>query len=339
MKKLLSILVILLFASTLYAQEGGKKKSFSVGITLGMVSDLAGLGATIIDDGTLDTAGGSLANATGTDKLIMADKSDAVLLSNSNNTNAVPLQFLSDFSEAGPMMGLSIGGYVMYDFLSLADLPFFARLGFDYVAQVGGGEHGRTLGAGINQYAQAAGYALPTAAAGGTYTGAWMTYSFTSSWLEIPLTVGICLPVGKYGKVYGGLGISYFNGGWALEVDMSDSYAQYITVFDDGAQALVTSFDKTKVEFKVSQISFNFVLGAEVNVAYGIAVTFEYWGSGAAQTVYSKAAFTDNASKTMTAALSGGDVAGYDTNWFKQFAYPVVLGSSYFKFGVKYYIF
>ncbi len=335
MKKLLGIFTILLFATTLYAQEGGRK-SFSVGITLGIVSDLAALGSTIIDDGTLDTADGSLANATNTGLLIMSDKDDAVALTSSQNTNVGPLQFLSGFEEAGPMMGMSIGGYAMYDFLSLADLPFFARLGFDYVVQVSGGEHSRTLASGVDQYADANGFSRPIS---GSYTGATMKHTFTSSWLEIPLTVGICLPVGKYGKVYGGLGMSYFNGGWALEVDLDAEYAQYLTMFAGNAQALVTSEVKEKVEFKVSTISVNFCLGAEVNVAYGIAVSFEYWGSGAAQTVHSETKFSSNAAQIMTAALAGEDAAAADSEYIKQFAYPVVLGSSFFKFGVKYYIF
>jgi hypothetical protein len=335
MKKFLTFLTVLLFAATVYAQDSGSK-SFSAGLTFGIVPDLASMGATIITDGTLETADGSLANSTGTSDLIMSDKDDAVNLNNSNGTNVAPMDFLGSFSEAGPMMGLSIAGYAMYDFKTLADLPLFTRFGFDYVMQTGGGEHKRTLGPGIDQAAALGGYPV---ASGGTYAGASMSYAFESSWMEIPLTVGIVLPVGKIGKIYGGLGMSYFKGNWSLAVKMDSQYAQYLTAFEGDSAALADEAINETVQFSISTISMNFLLGMEVEVYESVSITLEYWASGALQVVYADSSFSTEGKNVMTAALGGKTAASNDSEYVKKFAYPVKLGGSYFKFGAKYYIF
>jgi hypothetical protein len=333
MKKFLVLLCAVFFAGSLYAQDAAAGKSLSVGVSFGVLSNLAGLGATIMKDGEFDTSKESLAGSTTTKKIFMSDKDNAIAKHNSESTNSEPLNFLKDYTEGGAMMGVNMELYAMYDMNESLALPLFARLGFSYMLQIGGGEQSRTLAAGVDQYAAAAGFA---AAPGGKYEGATMDLTWTAGWMEIPVTLGISLPVGEKGKVYAGLGVSYFTGGWAAEYKTDAAYSAYLTTY-----GTTTYFDKAateKVEFAYSGIGLNFLIGAEAYVADSVAITVDYWVSGGGKTIWSKEDLSSNSSKILTLASSNA-TATTDPEYLKRIAFPTVLGGSMFKVGAKFYIF
>lgn len=342
MKKFFVLLCAVLFTGSLYAQDAaatGGGKSLSFGVTFGMLSNLCGLGATIAKDGEFDTADDSLAGSTTTNKIFMSDKDNAISKHNSESTNVGPLNFVKDYTEGGAMMGLNMEAYVMYDMNESLNLPLFARLGFAYMLQIGGGEQERVLAEGVDQYAAAYGFA---AAPGGKYDGATMSTTWTASWMEVPVTIGISIPVGDKGKIYGGVGISYFTGGWAVEYATDAAYSAYLTTYAATDTAPTTTyFNKAaseEVVFSYSGIGFNFILGAEAYVAEGVAVTIDYWVSGGGANIFQESDFTSSSSKLLGLATSSA-LGSTDPEYMKRIAYPTVLGGSYFKLGAKYYIF
>lgn len=353
---IVTCILLLCFASVSYAEkskddmvlslkkkdaQSSKKKnrSLSFGLTTGVVADMSQLGSAITNDGVVDLNGDSLASKTGITKLLMPDRDCSLQAYSSEGTNAVPLQVISDYEEGGPLIGLDTGVYVMYDTLELWELPFFVRLGFDYVFKVSGGEQMLKLGPGPDQVADSGGFAKPDFGfEGGTIKTTW-----NSSWMEVPLTFGVILPIMDLGKVYGGLGVSWFRGGFSINVNADKKYAAFLTSYNTvdypGSESLmVTEPINETIEFMTYGVSFNMLLGFEVFISENVAATVEYWASATMQTVFAETEFSSTAKHAMTMATAGPDAASNDDEYIERFAYPVVLGGSMMKFGVRYYL-
>ena len=197
MKKYLAVLLAVFMSAPLFAQDatvedvvgdaaetvkavkaGGN--SLSVGLTFSHVANAAGRGETILNDGSVDLNGDSLASATGTDLFLMPDNQNAVLVNNAESTNFVPGRYLKEFSEGPFMNNLNFEIVGMYDFTTLLELPLFARLGVNYSFTYNNCTQKRVLGEGIDQSVAASSDNFP--AASDTYEGGTMEVSWHASW-------------------------------------------------------------------------------------------------------------------------------------------------------------
>ncbi len=359
-RNFLTIFLVLCLSSAVFAQKSknsdmvlslkkkgeksekadSKRRFLAIGLTAGVVADMSQLGSAITNDGVVDLNTESLASTTGIGKLLMPDKDCALQSYSSEGTNAEPLRVIDDYEEGGPLIGLDTGMYVMYDTTPHLDLPFFVRLGFDYAFKISGGEQMLKLGPGPDQVADSSDFAQPSEF---NFEGGTIKTTWNSSWMEVPLTFGVILPVMDLGKVYGGVGVSWFRGGFSIQVDADKKYAAFLTSYDenvysDAENLMVTEPINETIEFMTYGISFNMLLGLEVFLSENAAATVEYWASGTMQTVYAETEFSDTAKQAMTMATAGPDAAGKDPEYIERFAYPVVLGGSMLKFGVRYYL-
>ncbi len=307
--------------------------SLAFGFSFGIAADMSGLGGSIADSGVVDLNSDSLAANSNISMLLMSDKDMALTQYSSQGTNAAPLQILSDFQEGGPLIGIDLGFYAWYDLLHHLDIPVFFRLGFDYTFKIAGGEQNLVLGQGPDQVAAASGFPIIP----GGFEGGSMATTWDSSWMEIPFTVGVCWQFGKHAKIYGGLGLSWFHGGFSINVKADSRYVAFLTSYPGEDAKMVTDALNENIQFTTYGISVNMLLGFEVFVWRDLAVTVEYYMGGTMQTVFADKEFSTTAKEAMTMAVGGPTAAAYDPEFVERFAYPDLIGGSLFKFGVKYY--
>ncbi|PKL36079.1 MAG: hypothetical protein CVV44_17820 [Spirochaetae bacterium HGW-Spirochaetae-1] len=352
MKKIWCIMTFLFLAGALQAQEtdllkkkGEKEKSgisrnLSIGFSFNLAPDLAGLGETIIDDGVLDLNEDSLAANTNTSYLIVSDKDNAIYYNASDGTSQDLFKFVGGYSEGGPMIGVGLSGTLIWDMNNATGLPLFIRGGFDYIIQFMGGHQKRILGPGVDSFlTYYNGTNDEQFPHDGNLAGGTLDTTFTSSWYEIPVTFGFMTTLYDKAKIYGGMGVGYISGGWSLRMKADDRYVQYITSYA-GQDALLCrgAIDET-VKFRLRAMSFNFVIGFEFFLTDRMVGSFEFMGTGTAGTVYAEAEFSERGAQILTTALGGASVATLDNQYLKRFAYPVLLGTSAFRMGMRYYIF
>ena len=314
-------------------QNGSDFTSLAFGATFGIVADMSGLGSAIADGGVVDLNPNSLASNANIPMLLMADKDMALLNYSAQGTNAVPLQIVNDFQEGGPLIGLDLGFYAWYDLLHHLKVPVFFRLGFDYSFKISGGEQKMVLGPGPDQIATAGSFPIIP----GGFEGGSVAINWNSKWMEIPFTVGVCWQFGKRAKIYGGLGLSWFHGGFSIDVAANDKYVAFLTSYPGQDALMITESLKENITFTTYGISVNMLLGFEIFVWRDLAVTVEYYMGGTMQTVFADKEFSTTAKEVMTMAVGGPDAASFDTQYVERFAYPDLVGGSMFKFGVKYY--
>lgn len=314
----------------------------SIGLYSGFRPDMAALGATLVKDGVVELSPSNALRAFGGTKyFLMSDKDDDIAYYGSATT-ASPWKFLKERKSSGPLTGLTLGLDVRYE-LHEQGLPLYVRAGFDYTFRVLGGTHERVLG-GAMDYATPFGAAMREAT-GGT-EGGRLTTRANSSWVEIPVSVGFALPLRGGHKIYAGVGASYFNGNFSIEFDADEKYMAAASTFTDGTRILgplSRRAIKTRVQFDYASVGPNFTIGAEARLADRSAVFLEFAGSGVSGTVYSNDLGPEG-SEALTILNSG--VAGNgvvlphkdDPKLFKRFAFPVVLGGAYFRFGYRFYV-
>jgi hypothetical protein len=311
----------------------------ALGLSTGVISDMSGLGNAITNGGMIPLNSNSLASASGVGKLFMSDRDAALRAYSAEGPNAVPLQAIADFGEGGPLIGIDIGLYAMYHSRQHLELPFFARLGFDYAFKASGGQQKLTLGAGPDQLATSSNYANPPFG----FEGGSISTTWNASWMELPLTLGVTLPVYDLGRVYGGLGLSWFSGGFSIQVATDKKYAAYLTSYNtnkysDASALMVTQKVKDTMEFSTKGIAINMLLGFEVLIIEHLAATVEYWSSGFAQTVSTTSNVKEGTSRVLTMATAGPDKASKDAQYIQRLTHPVTLGGTMLKFGLRYYL-
>lgn len=330
MKKLILVLSVLFISSSLYAAT-----DLSVGFSMGIVPNMCGMGATILKDGAIGLNDDSLASAVGFNDIIWADNEMGVLLNNAKGTNAVPLKALSNQSEGAPINGMNFELSAMYNLTNVVNLPLFARLGFNYAFSYNNPQQKLTLGPGIDQAAIAGNF---PAHPDGSYQGGKASLEWSASWIDIPITIGLVLPIADKGKVYTGLGFSYISGGWGIDAKFNSRYTGMLTAYEGQAAPLTTESVNETIEFQMTTFTLHYMMGAEVTVAPGLAVFIEYWLTSAAQNSFSDGGFKDSTSHVMTGAVAGPTAYNMDSRYIEDFAYPAIVGGNFFKFGVKYYI-
>lgn len=320
------------------AQSASGNKRLSVGLNLGLKSDMANLGATITKDGTIDIGDDTIANSFyGTSQFFVADRDNQLQKYNSENT-ASDLSTVADYETGGAMTGLDTGLDVQYDLDDIFGLPLFARTGFNYVFKVGGGSQSRTLGDTLSGGSGAA--LLTSNGLTDEYSGGVFKSDWNASWMYVPVSIGLNARISEKHIVYFGGGVSWFSGGWSVGLDMDQKYVNAITHYYNSDTSSIDTFSADPVsetiEFKADGIGIHYFIGLESFITDSIAIFGEVNASGYAETAYSGKA-SDNTIKVFTRATSKG-ASDQDNQFVKRLAYPVVMGGATVKIGARYYL-
>jgi hypothetical protein len=322
-------------------EEGAKR--LSVSFSAGIRPDMAQLGSTIAQDGTIDVAATSFANRVySTDKLFMSDRNNMTLDANSKQTDSV-FNVQNGYAAGGSMLGAEWGGDVRYELDDAINFPMFIEAGFYYTGKISGGEQSRTFGDVANQSETigtlAALYGLDT----NDYSGGTMKTTWDASWWEIPVSLGFKVPVKPHLYGYGWVGVSWFNGGFSIDADVDETYARILATHIDESTTIPTITDlspgavKESIEFKTAAMGLNYGLGVQANIKKTFAVFIELESSGAAKTVY--ATKVGEGSRALLTAVSSQTLAENDATWFKDVAYPVVMQGASGQVGFRAYLF
>jgi len=335
--------------------DDAKPMRFSLGAGVGIRPDMAGLGSTIVQDGTVDIADSSLAGYYSTDKFLMSDRNNMTLDHNSANTDTI-FNLQDGYTAGGSMLGLEKGLDLRYEFDDLINFPLFLKVAFYHTHKMSGGEQSRTMGDVVpnlpDTYVAAIEFLTGTDAE--QYAGGTMKTTWDASWTEIPISVGMKVPVKPHWFVYGNAGVSFFNGGFDITVDIDEKYANVLATHVDTASLSGVNLSpgavSDTISFRTKAMGLNYGLGTQVNIRKRWAAYFELNASGAAQTVYSNSNLKDETKQLFTAASSellangnpsgdpGTEIQG-DPMWFDQLAYPVLLQGASARLGVRCYFF
>ncbi len=327
------------------------RKRFSLSLSGGIRPDMAGLGATIVQDGTVDVADSSFINQVySTDKALMSDRNNMTLKNNSEKTDSI-YNVLSDYKTGGALLGAELGGDVRYE-LDEVGLPLFVKVGFYYTSTMSGGEQSRTLG---DLPANNEDLKLLMSLYGldvNDYVGGTMTTDWSAAWTEVPISVGVKAEARRpLTMAYGYGGVSIFSGGFDIGINLDEKYARAVTThfIENEAGALVpfTLLDQSQgpvqdtIKFRTTAVGLNYGAGIQAGLNRHVAIFVELNSSGAAKTVFAEP-YGDKTAALLTsassAALADGD-AGGDPNWFRDIAYPVVMQGASGRIGVRAYIF
>lgn len=323
----------------------GKVKRFSFGVNVGLKGNQASLGDTITKDGTIDTASSTVANTFyNTKQAIMSDRNNSILKYNSGNTGAA-YNMLSAYTEGGALTGIDFGAQGQYDLDDIINLPLFVRAAFNYQLTLAGGSQSRTLGDVSSANPTANALLTANGLTPADYAGGTMTTKFSSSSMEIPLSIGWNARVSDKTKVYVGVGASYFNGGWDVKIGMDEKYANTLATHVNTTSLTATNYWKNAgggsidetITFRVSGIGVNYFMGIEQMLTESLSAFAEIYASGMAKLSYSSELSTKG--QKLFTALSSESLYKDDSQWFKRLAFPVVLGGASIKVGVKYYLF
>ncbi len=341
-------LTILAFASilsgTAMPDEEVKAKRFSVDFSGGIRPDMAGLGSTISKDGTIDTADSTLANTLySTDKALMSDQANATLWANSQDTESIFKVMGADPELGGSMLGLELGGRVRYELDDLVKFPVYIQSGVHFTQRISGGYQSRTLG-NITEADELALLFAINQLDPADYSGGTMINQYDASWLEVPVTLGIKVPMKKpYTFAYGSFGMSYFSGGFSVEMDVDEVYANVLATHIDLEAAVPTMANyspgavKDTIAFNMTGIGLNYGIGVQTGTKNGIAWFAELNSSGAAKTVFGTEMKAET--KQLLTATSSESLAQSDPEWFDTLAYPVLATGASFRTGVRFYFF
>jgi len=284
----------------------------------------ADMGATILKDGEEGAGNGLFGDVILSENTMLAASDSGFLAVAAGNPALVAP--ISSVSDDGAMSGINIALRLRYDFLNM----FFARLGFTYDVQTGGGDDSfritndtatlQTLLVSKGVAPGALGAWVPSIA-GKTVTQEW-TYG---SW-SIPITIGINIPLSQKFNLYAGLGLTYWSGWWQLEASAPAGYI----VDDRDNSGVIDAVDlnaigavKEEVKFSGSGIGINWVVGVTAEVYENVSLYVEIDTTTAA-------AMSDNENLSTT----GGRFAFSST----KITYPVNMSSQFVRFGVIYNI-
>jgi len=329
---------------------------FSLGIGVGIRPDMAQLGSTIVQDGTVDVAGSSLAGYYSTNKFLMSDRDNMTLQANSDATDTI-FNLQSDHKVGGSMLGLEKGGDLRYELDDVINFPLFISAGFYHTGKLSGGEQSRTMGDVVPNLPDLYVGAIETITgnAAEDYAGGTMSTTWDASWWEIPVSLGMKVPIKPHWFVYGKFGVSIFNGGFDITVDIDEKYANVLGSHVDTATLTGSDLSpdggvQDTISFRTGAVGLNYGLGTQVNIKKRFALYFELNSSGAAKTVYNSNQVNDDTKQLFTALsselIAGGNGAEGDptyiqgdATWFDQLAYPVVMQGASGRLGLRCYFF
>ena len=329
--------------------EPDRPRGFSLGVSVGLLPDMAGLGNTITMDGTIDTADSTMANlAYGTGKAIMSDRDNEAIWHNSQNTDSAFRMLGAEPTLGGAMLGIELGTTVQYEFDQLPKrdpsrpgVPLFVRSGFNFLTRMAGGQQTRTLGDIAARSPDLANLLLANGETPSDYTGGTMHSNYGATWFEVPLSVGVKIPVFERAFVYGFIGVSLFHGGFKVSIDVDEAYANVLCTHVDTDALTVANYSPGAVQedvwLRMTAVGLNWGLGAQARIAKNLGLYLELNFSGAAKTVYSSALKPET--RRLLTATSSESLAQDDPEWFKRIAYPVLAKGASVRIGVRIYLF
>jgi len=324
-------------------------RGFSLGFSVGLLPDMAGLGNTITMDGTIDTADSTMANlAYGTDKAIMSDRDNEAIWHNSLNTDSAFRMLGAEPELGGAMLGIELGATVQYEFDQLAKarpgrprVPLFVRSGFNFLTRMAGGQQTRTLGDIATRSPDLANLLIANGEDPADYAGGTMHSNYGATWFEVPLSLGVKVPVFKRAFVYGFMGVSLFHGGFKVSIDVDERYSNVLCTHVDTDALTVANYSPGAVQedvwLRMTAVGLNWGLGAQARIGRNMGLYLELNFSGAAKTVYSSALKSET--RQMLTALSSESLAQDDPEWFKRIAYPVLAKGASVRLGMRFYLF
>ncbi len=344
---------LLALPATALAGRHGKKgeepppRRLSISLSGGIRPDMAGLGSTILQDGSIDVADSSLAQlAYGTGKALMSDR-DNMTLAHNSKVDGGAYNMLADYQEGGSMLGGEFGADLRYELDDLIDFPLYVEAGFYSTRKVAGGEQSRTLGDVATANGQLAALLAIEGEDPNDYVGGTMKTTWDASWVEVPVSLGVKVPIKRrYTFAYGYFGASWFKGGFSVGMDVDEAYSNVLATHIEEDPDAVAGYSVTNLSpgavqdtarFETSAVGLNYGLGTQVHAGRGIAIFVEMNASGAAKTVKTQG-LKDETKQLLTAASSQGLAEGNPT-WFDNLAYPVVFGGATARVGVRYYAF
>jgi hypothetical protein len=342
----IALLPLVLLAAPAWAADGDEKpKRFSFGLSVGVRPDMAGIGSTIVQDGSVDVADTSLANlAYSTDKALMSDRNNMTLKANSDKADSI-FNVLSDYQAGGSLLGVEVGGDVRYE-LDDVGLPLFVDAGLYYSSRMSGGQQSRTLG---DIAAQSEDLALIAAVYGldvNDFVGGTMITEWSAAWIEVPISVGIKASVPRpHTFAYGSAGVSVFSGGFDIGIDVDEKYANVLNthIVDEGG-LVPALYDqspdggvKDTIKFRTTAVGLNYAVGAQAGLNRHVAIFLEINQSGAAKTVYAQPLGEDT--KRLLTSASSQTLADSDPDWFQDIAYPVLMQGASARLGFRAYLF
>ena len=326
-----------------------KPRGFSLGVSVGLLPDMAGLGNTITMDGTIDTADSTMANlAYGTGKAIMSDRDNEAIWHNSQNTDSAFRMLGAEPDLGGAMLGIEIGTTIQYEFDQLPKrdrsrpgAPLFVRTGFNFLTRMAGGQQTRTLGDIATRSPDMANLLIANGETPSDYTGGVMHSNYGATWFEVPLSVGVKIPVFKRAFAYGFLGVSLFHGGFKVSIDVDEAYANVLCTHVDTDALTVANYSPGAVQedvwLRMTAVGLNWGLGAQAQISKHMGLYLELNFSGAAKTVYSSALKPET--RRLLTATSSETLAQEDPEWFKRIAYPVLAKGASVRLGMRFYLF
>jgi hypothetical protein len=324
-------------------KDDKKPKRFSISFSGGIRPDMAQLGSTIAQDGSIDVAETSFANlAYSTNKALMSDRDNMTLAQNSKQTDSV-FNVLDSYKEGGSLLGAEFGGDLRYEFDDLIDWPLFLKTGFYYTTRVSGGEQSRTFGDLAEQSQTVRDLAAINGLDPEDYSGGTMKTNWNARWWEIPISIGAKVHIKPHTFAYGYAGISIFKGGFDVGIDVDDTYSRILGTHVDTSQAIPPATDlspgavKDTIQFRTTALGLNYGLGAQIGIGRTWAVFLELNASGAAKTVYAQK-YSEGSKKLLT-TVSSQSLAESDETWFQTLAYPVVMQGASGRLGVRAYLF
>ncbi len=326
-----------------------KPKRFSLSFSTGIRPDMAQLGSTIAQDGSIDVADTSFGNlAYNTSKALMSDRDNMTLAANSKATESI-FNVLESYKAGGSLLGAEFGADVRYELDDVINWPLFIKTGFYHTSRISGGQQSRTLGdLAANSETVGTAVALHNGNPDNEnnqinisdYVGGTMKTDWNAQWWEIPISLGIKVHVKPHTFAYGYAGISIFKGGFDVGIDLDETYARIMTTHVDGVNIITdqqVDAVKDTIEFRATAVGLNYGLGAQVGIGRTWSVFVELNSSGAAKTVYAQN-LSDNSRKLLT-TVSSQSLASGDESWFQTLAYPVVMQGASGRIGVRAYLF
>lgn len=342
------LVLVALLPGAAHAEDGEKVKRLSFGFSAGIRPDMAGLGGTIVQDGSVDVADTSLASlAYSTNKALMSDRNNATLKSNSDKTNSI-FNVLSDYQEGGSLLGVELGGDLRYELDDLIDFPLFVDAGVYYSSRMSGGQQSRTLGDLALNSPTLIDAVGSLGADANDYAGGTMVTKWSAAWLEVPISVGIKVPTHRpLTFAYGSAGVSVFSGGFDIGIDVDETYANvlntHVVVTADGTSVYDQSPDggvQDTIKFRTTAVGLNYAIGVQAGAGRHVAFFLELNQSGAAKTVYAQPLGEDT-KRLLTSGSSQAlaDPDAGDPVWFQDIAYPVLMQGASARIGFRAYLF
>jgi len=251
MKKLL-VVVLAMAVALSFGSMAMAKQGLSVGLSLGLLPNAAGLGSSISNDGLekdalIDSDPAAATTDYVVDTLTLIPSEKGMLDDQTKGT-------LKNVDVNGPMTAMDLGLVVRYDMLGY----LFVKTGFNYSFKVMGGESSYEF----------------------TATGKKNSFTWDYRAWAIPLSVGFNLPVND-GKInlYMGLTAAYMSGYWEVDckIQQVQSTANVIaTAVNTAIVGLDGGTAKDTPKFEHAGIGMGYLLGIDAEVYNNVSIFIEY---------------------------------------------------------------